>query len=103
MKLSWLCLFTRCIFLQNCTQFAKAPKREPLSRFYAEEDFKKEDKYDTHVHISVDDTTFIQQAREDKLRLLTVNVYSGPASNIEEKQEVALRLIKAYPDECFTF
>jgi hypothetical protein len=38
------------------------------------DDFKTVEKYDIHVHINVDDTTFIKQAKEDNFRLLTVNV-----------------------------
>jgi len=99
-NLNYLCLLACGVFLQNCTQTTKAPseERNSTSEFYTAEDFNKVEKYDTHVHINVDDTTFIQQAKEDKFRLLTVNVYSGTTSDIEGKERIALSLIKAYPD-----
>ena len=85
--------------MMACTQNkGTSQESETGEEFYTMDDFNKVDKYDTHVHVSVDDTTFIEQAKKDNLRLLTVNVYSGPSSNIDEKQNVALRLIKKYPD-----
>lgn len=100
MKFKHLCLFVLCITLQNCAQTKKTLLGEENSKsgFYTADDFKKVEKYDTHVHINVDDTTFIHQAKEDNFRLLTVNVNaSDVASAIEEQRSIALRLIKAYP------
>jgi predicted TIM-barrel fold metal-dependent hydrolase len=92
-------LFSLLIFFQSCTQTGKLSENEKSGQsFYRLDDFDKVEKYDTHVHISVDDSTFIKQAQKDNFRLLTVNVYSGPSSNIAEKQDVALRLIEKYPD-----
>lgn|GEM_PF-4093746 len=51
-----------------------------------------------HVHINVDDTTFIKQAKEDNFRLLTVNVKPFYYPAIEDQRRIALRLIKYYPD-----
>lgn len=87
------------LIVQACTPTGKKSEGEKSSQdYYSLDDFDKIEKYDTHVHINVDDTTFIKQAVKDNFKLLTVNVYSGPTSNIEEKQEVALKLIKQYPD-----
>lgn len=100
MKLNYPCLFALCILLQNCTQTTKAPsgKENPPSGFYAADDFSKVEKYDTHVHINADDTTFIQQAKEDNFRLLTVNVNSGGSVSVDNQQSIAIRLVKAHPD-----
>lgn len=99
LKFRMLLLFTLLMSFQSCSQSGKSQENgKSVGDFYTMDDFDKVEKYDTHVHISVDDTTFIEQAKKDNLKLLTVNVYSGPTSNIEEKQNVALRLIKKYPD-----
>lgn len=100
MKFKHLCLCVLCIFLQNCTQTQKASSGEEKSKsgFYTADDFKTVEKYDTHVHINVDDTTFIKQAKEDNFRLLTVNVNPFYYPAIEDQRSIALRLIKAYPD-----
>ncbi|MES2872600.1 MAG: amidohydrolase family protein [Bacteroidota bacterium] len=99
LKFRMLLLFTLLMSFQSCSQSGKSQENgKSVEDFYTMDDFDKVEKYDTHVHISVDDTTFIEQAKKDNLKLLTVNVYSGPTSNIEEKQNVALRLIKKYPD-----
>ncbi|MDP1725431.1 MAG: amidohydrolase family protein [Bacteroidota bacterium] len=100
LKFKNLCLFVLCVFIQNCGQTKKGSSgvENSKSGFYTADDFKTVEKYDTHVHINVDDTTFIQQAKEDNFHLLTVNVNaSDVASAIEEQRSVALRLIKAYP------
>ena len=95
MKFKYLCFCVLCFFLQNCTQTKQTSSD---SGFYTADDFKAVEKYDTHVHINSDDTTFIQQAKEDNFRLLTINVNSPDDPAIEEQRSLALRLIKAYPD-----
>lgn len=90
-----------CIFLQNCTQTPKKSSTESKSsksEFYTNEDFKNVEKYDTHVHLNIYDTTFIHQAQEDNFRLLTVNVNTEYYPSVEEQQKVALAIIKTKPD-----
>lgn len=86
------------LIMASCTQNkANSDQTKDAESFYTMEDFDKVEKYDTHVHISVDDSTFIKQAEKDNLRLLTVNVNSG-TKLINEQQDVALRLVAKYPD-----
>lgn len=68
------------------------------SEFYTKEDFKNVEKYDTHVHLNIYDTTFINQAKRDKLRLLTVNVNPAYYPSVEDQEKVALQLVKDFPD-----
>ncbi|MGB4400344.1 MAG: amidohydrolase family protein [Daejeonella sp.] len=68
------------------------------SEFYTREDFKNVEKYDTHVHLNIYDTTFINQAKRDNLRLLTVNVNPAYYPSVEDQEKVALQLVKAFPD-----
>ncbi len=93
-----LCIYAGCIFLQNCVSQASKPVSEntPQPEYYSADDFVKVEKYDTHVHINADDSTFIDQAKKDNFRLLTVNVNSGHP--IEEQRRIAVMLTKRFPD-----
>jgi predicted TIM-barrel fold metal-dependent hydrolase len=98
-KLQTLSLIIFCSAVLSCGQPDLDTKgQKAVESFYALEDFEQVEKYDTHIHISVDDTTFVKQAERDNFKLLNVNVYSGPTSNIERKQQVALRLLDKYPE-----
>ncbi|MES3019269.1 MAG: amidohydrolase family protein [Bacteroidota bacterium] len=98
-KLKFLVLLAILAGTQSCNQKTGEGKtQDSVANFYTLDDFDKVEKYDTHVHIGVEDSTFIKQAEKDNFRLLTVNVYSGPSSNIKNKQEIALKLIEKYPD-----
>jgi hypothetical protein len=55
------------------------------------------EKYDTHVHLNVYDSTFINQAKADNFRLLTVNVSPAYYPPIVEQRSIAMRLVKDYP------
>lgn len=89
-KLKFPCWFILCVFLQNC-----APSKKT---FYTVEDFNTVEKYDTHVHLNVADTTFLKQAREDHFRLLTINVNTPYYPAVEGQRSVALQLVQAFPD-----
>lgn len=91
-------LFTGCILLQSCASPAvkKVTEIIPPAAYYSASDFAKVEKYDTHVHINTDDSSFIDQAKNDNLRLLTVNVNAGMP--IEEQRTIALKLVKEFPD-----
>jgi Amidohydrolase len=91
-------LYAACIFLQNCGSPPNKTSDDttPPPEYYSMEDFSKVEKYDTHVHINADDSTFIIQAKNDNLRLLTVNVNSGHP--VEEQRRIAILLIKKFPD-----
>ena len=86
------------ILLPSCTSPTSKQVTEiiPPIAYYSATDFSKVEKYDTHVHINTDNSSFINQAKKDNLRLLTVNVNSGMP--IEEQRTVALKLIQEFPD-----
>lgn len=95
-KIGWL--YAACILLQSCAAPAgkKAVENIPPEEYYSAADFTKVEKYDTHVHINADDSSFIDQAKKDNFRLLTINVNSGHP--IEEQRRIALILTKKFPD-----
>ena len=97
--IKYVILYAGCLLLQNCSTTAKKEATNEAvqkAEFYTLADFNSVEKIDTHVHINVDDSTFIAQAKKDNLRLLTINVNAGVP--IEEQRAVALKLVKEFPD-----
>jgi predicted TIM-barrel fold metal-dependent hydrolase len=89
------------LFMQNCTQSGKTSSdaESADTTYYSMEDFRKVEKYDTHAHINAYDTTFIQLAKEDNFRLLALNVNPSSYPTVEHQQDVAVRMVKAYPEQ----
>jgi predicted TIM-barrel fold metal-dependent hydrolase len=89
------------LFMQNCSQSSKTSSNSngTDTTYYSMEDFRKVEKYDTHTHINAFDTTFIDLAKEDNFRLLALNVNPSSYPTVEHQQDVALRMVKAYPEQ----
>jgi hypothetical protein len=87
------------LFMQNCSQSSKTSSdaNGADTTYYSMEDFRKVEKYDTHTHINAFDTTFIDLAKEDNFRLLALNVNPSSYPTVEHQQDVAVRVVKAYP------
>jgi predicted TIM-barrel fold metal-dependent hydrolase len=87
-------------FTLSCSQ-TKAPAEGETAaaapEYYTVEDYPRVEKIDTHVHISTDDTSFMQVARADNFRLLTVNVNSPSSPPIEQQREIGMRHAQAFP------
>lgn len=99
----YLCMVALCLSLQNCTQnkasTAKNEAKESSKEsYYSMADFDQVEKYDTHVHLNIIDSTFIKQAAADNFKLITVNVNTSYYPTVAEQQKVALALVKAFPD-----
>ena len=75
--------------------------------YYSTDDFAAVQKYDTHVHLNLDETSLITQSMEDNFKLITINVdVASEFPTIERQQEVAVALSKAFPTTvnfCCTF
>lgn len=88
------CLFLLCCNTkqkqESTAQYTAAPA------FYTAADFALVKKFDTHIHINTDEATFIEEAKKDNLRLLTVNVDSEMP--VEQQRSVAELLVKKFPD-----
>jgi len=63
-------------------------------------DFKEMIKIDIHCHIVTERTAFMQQAREDNFKIVTINYDLEVPDNgtVEEQQNIALYQRKAFPD-----
>jgi Amidohydrolase len=67
-------------------------------RYYTIEDFTSVDKYDCHVHLNINEVSFIKQSEEDNFKLITINVdVSSEFPTIEEQQELAIELLQTFP------
>lgn len=64
---------------------------------YGIDDFYSVEKIDTHVHINTDHPAWIDQARNDNMRLITVNVDAGRVP-VSEQKAVAVRLQNRHPE-----
>ncbi len=67
--------------------------------YYTGDDFASIEKYDTHVHLNIPETSLITQSEQDNYKLITINVdVASEFPTIEEQQIVAINLSKAFPD-----
>jgi hypothetical protein len=61
-------------------------------------DFYRIEKVDSHVHMNSSDTAFIEQARADNFRLLTVNVDYPDFPPLEIQEKIAITAYRANSD-----
>ena len=89
------------VFLQHCSPADKTASgiARADKLYYNIDDYTRVKKYDTHVHLNVYDSTFILQAKADNFHLLTVNVTPAYYPPIQEQRSIAMRLVKAYPEQ----
>ncbi len=88
------------VCLCNCTERSKArPKAATReSNYYSEADFKSVDKINTHVHIRITDTSFLQLAAEYNFRVLNISVNSPSSPPLEKQEGIGIGLIKNFPE-----
>ncbi|MEO6148640.1 MAG: amidohydrolase family protein [Mucilaginibacter sp.] len=88
--------------LWSCTQNKKAAatvdSASADTAYYTLADYKKVRKYDVHVHLLKEDTTFIKQSLAENFYLLDVNVDVQEIIPIEEQQKIALKNLKQFPN-----
>jgi predicted TIM-barrel fold metal-dependent hydrolase len=93
--------FTLLALASGCSR-TKAPSEVATASsepsYYTMDDYEAVEKIDTHVHISTDDTSFMQVARADNFRLLTINVNSPSSPPIEAQRAVAIRHAQQFPE-----
>lgn len=93
-------IYIFCFCLTGCDEAKKTPQLEDSLfeyDFYSLKDFDSVEKYDTHVHINVIDTVFLNQAKKNNFQVLTINVNTPYYPTIDDQQKIALDLIKIFP------
>jgi len=82
-----LCFLLVIVFLNGCQKDN-----------YNMEDFYKTEKIDAHVHLNSSDSSWIEIAKEDNFKLLSINVDYSDFNPIEEQYLFALKHLKENPD-----
>lgn len=67
--------------------------------FYSKEDFYKVKKFDTHIHINTEQSTFIQLAKEDNFQFLDIVDDRPFGLPMDEQQRIAFLHLKHYPEQ----
>jgi hypothetical protein len=96
-----LLVFSALILISvSCTEKKKATgSQDAEAAYYTADDFSSVEKIDNHIHIRIEDSTFIQNAAAYHFRLLNINVKSPTSPPLEEQQSIALKLINRYPEQ----
>ncbi|MEO8583318.1 MAG: amidohydrolase family protein [Flavitalea sp.] len=67
--------------------------------YYTVEDFARVKKFDVHIHLNTDETTFIQQARTDNFRFLDIVDDRPFGVPMKEQQRIAILQLKKFPEQ----
>jgi predicted TIM-barrel fold metal-dependent hydrolase len=65
---------------------------------YEMKDFSKVPKIDAHVHLNTSSTAWIELAKEDNFKLLSINVDYSDFNPVEEQLAIAINHRKNFPD-----
>lgn len=84
---STLCTLLAIIFINGCQKDN-----------YNMEDFYKTEKIDAHVHLNSNSSAWIELAKEDNFKLLSVNVDYSDFNPLDEQYSFALKHLKENPD-----
>lgn len=68
---------------------------------YSHEDFYKVEKIDAHIHINTYKKTLLEQAAEDNVIFISINVDAFPDCSIEKQQDYALKLHEYFPERFY--
>jgi len=64
---------------------------------YTMQDYGRVQKIDVHMHLHSDQPGFVQHARREKFKLLTINTDYADFPSLDEQQRVAAQLLQAFP------
>ncbi|WP_291401447.1 amidohydrolase family protein [Daejeonella sp.] len=98
-KFLYLCMIGSLFCGDAQSQMKPSKANKSSTKFYTLQDFKSVEKYDTHVHINTYDTAFINLAKADNFKLLTVNVNPSTYPSVDNQENVSLELIKSFPEQ----
>jgi hypothetical protein len=70
-------------------------------RYYTIKDFKSVKKFDTHIHINTDETSFIELAKEDNFHFLDIVDDRPFGLPMAEQQKFAFSHLKSFPEQMY--
>jgi len=83
-------------FVSACTSTPRSENEE----FYSVDDFDQVEKVDTHVHIRTERDAFVEQARKDNFKLVTIVVdHSDGMQDVREQFRYGILQSNEHPDE----
>ncbi|MEX0681312.1 MAG: amidohydrolase family protein [Balneolales bacterium] len=95
----YITLLLLLILLQNCTS-----EEHSEAEYYSIDDFNTIEKFNSHVHLRGDNTSYIEQAIRDNFKLLSL-VSSSPGAtrsmSVEEQEEEILQKMEVFPENLF--
>lgn len=93
-------LLSSLLLLSTCSKKsgteATGEDREPS--YYTVDDFKAVEKFDSHIHLNTEDTTFMEQSREDDFRFLVIVDDRPFGITMEDQQKIVRKQLKAFPE-----
>ena len=82
-----------------CSMFSACQEHgRQTDDYYTDDDYPKVKKFDSHVHVLDDDTSFIRQSASENFRLLTINVDAPSVRPFPEQRAIAIRHLKQFPE-----
>ncbi|HLA52059.1 MAG TPA: amidohydrolase family protein [Flavitalea sp.] len=85
------------LLLSTLEYCSEPPAKSQEMQYYTVNDYDTVDKFDTHVHINTNDSSFIEMARRNKFNLVSLNVAAPGYPTIEDQQNFTTRHLKNYP------
>lgn len=64
--------------------------------YYTADDFKRTKKFDTHIHLNTEDTTFIRQAERDNFRFLVIVDDRPFGITMAEQEKIVRKQLRAF-------
>ncbi|MCW3118030.1 MAG: hydrolase, partial [Chitinophagaceae bacterium] len=96
-ELSWCLLLSLAVMfiLSSCSSTT-----DDVTKFYSLDDFSRIKKIDVHAHINTTNPAIIEQAKSDKVVLISVNV-EVPETPIDSQQYYILQQRLKFPDDIY--
>jgi hypothetical protein len=95
--LSSLLIFSSCSKKSGAEVAAETEE----TAYYTGEDYVSVKKFDSHIHLNTDDTTFIKQAERDNLRMLVIVDDRPFGITMEHQQKIIRKQLKVFPEQLF--
>ncbi|MEX1239920.1 MAG: amidohydrolase family protein [Cyclobacteriaceae bacterium] len=88
------------LFFTSCSRQNK-PESQPVSSqpaHYTADDFHLVEKFDSHIHLNTEDTTFIKQAERDNFRFLVIVDDRPFGISMADQEKIVRKQLKTFPE-----
>lgn len=93
-------LFSGLLFLTSCSRqnSAESQPGDSTTLYYTTDDFQRIAKFDSHIHLNTEDTTFIMQAKRDNFRFLVIVDDRPFGITMADQEKIVRKQLKAFPE-----